>query len=185
MQQLHEFLRNETRGIHAEVENHLNAARILSPDFTLNEYLSHLEILHQAHSRLEHSLAPLRTDLESHRFQLPEPALSSLIAHDLQAACQPPIRANPEPLLIPSVHHAIGALYVIHGSSLGRNMIRRSLEPLLQSWNLADAAYYGSQNDFMADWQRFCATLAELNPDPPERESIKQGAFAAFRAFLI
>ncbi len=185
MQQLHEFLRYETGAIHAEVESHLNASRILSPDFTLSEYLSHLQTLHQAHRRLEHSLAPLENELLILQFNLPKPTLSSLLGQDLITASQIPKPPTTEAPLFNTVHHAIGALYVIYGSSLGRNMIRRSLEPLLQSWNLDNAAYYGTKNDFMADWQRFCTTLAKINPSPTERQSMKDGALNAFRAFLI
>ena len=124
-------LRQETRDLHDRIEANARFARLMAPDLPMAEYRRLVARPHGHHGPLETAL-----DAVSHRL----PACLVLhrrltrraaLAADLRALGFAPddIAALPrcEAHAIRSVEQALGALYVLEGSTLGGQLIARHL----------------------------------------------------------
>ncbi|WP_203076555.1 biliverdin-producing heme oxygenase [Falsiroseomonas ponticola] len=169
-------LRQETRDLHDRIEANARFARLMAPDLTIAEYRLLVARLHGHHAPLEAAL-----DAMAHRL----PACLSLhrrlnrraaLMADLRALGFPPaeIAALPrcEPHAVRSVEQALGALYVLEGSTLGGQLIARHLHATLGIDATSGAAHvvpHGAETGTL--WRDFRLALdegaaaAQFDPD--------------------
>lgn len=153
-----QLLRDATRLVHSRIEGLLP---VLEPGLTRARYRRVIEAFYGFHAPLEASLmraaagegAALTLDL---RTKLP------LLIADLRAlgVTTAEIEALPHCRNLPAIHspsHAIGILYVIEGSTLGGQIIRKHLRAALGIDGSTGTAYftgYGPETRSM--WTGFC-----------------------------
>lgn len=105
-----------------------------------------------------------------------------LLATDLAALgiAEPAVEAAP---VVSTVPGALGALYVVEGSTLGGQVILARLAPRLGA-TLARSDRYHRRVDVMLHWRRFVAHLNQFGAlRPAEHGLCMQGAQSAFAAF--
>lgn len=169
-------LRHETRAEHERIEANPRFSRLMAPDLTMAEYRLLVARLHGHH-------APLEAALEAMAHRLPACLAlhrrlnrRAALADDLVALGFTPadIAALPrcEALAIRSVEQALGALYVLEGSTLGGQLIARHLRATLGIGAADGAAHvvpYGPETGTL--WRDFRLALdagadaAQFDPD--------------------
>lgn len=120
-------LRHETRDHHARAEAALPLTR---PDLTREGYVRYLEGAFGLHARLEPRLVEVLAP-HAAALALAERQRLALLEADL-AALGSPAHALPlaPPLALAGVPEALGALYVLEGSTLGGQVLARRLAPV-------------------------------------------------------
>lgn len=176
-------LRRATRAIHGELESRLPLGR---PDLTREDYR---ELVRRFHG----FIVPLEREIVScpgvggpefdYRERLKQPALEAdLAALDLSDRAKLADAADLPRL--ETVEDVYGCLYVIEGSTLGGQVISRSLREHLDIHPENGGAYfsgYGSQTGVR--WKEFLARLAEVaERGGADQEAITQSAVATFHA---
>jgi heme oxygenase len=179
----HELLKEATRANHDRIEVTLQSERILSPDLKLDDYARHLQAIHYGHYRVESGLLPFQTALEKKGFSLPSPSNHSLIAKDLATLESDQTHHPVNPSVFNNQTEAIGALYVIMGSAMGRTMIARRLAPKIKEWNLAAPAYYTTEASGIDEWKAFIQQLNALPLSAETTQQLIRGAVGAFESF--
>ncbi len=123
---LSEYLKQHTAEYHDAAEKLFNSEKIFSKTFTLEDYkkiigTNYLMLLH-AESKIFNSLS----GNFSEKLQLDNRKKLPLIEKDLASLAlkQQPVS---EELEFSSEHEALGAMYVIEGSTLGGNVIAKQL----------------------------------------------------------
>ena len=107
--------------------------------------------------------------------------LEDLSAMNLNGATPPLATDLPE---ISSIHQALGAMYVLEGSTLGGQVITKMLK---QNLNLADTAYlkffsgYGEETHKM--WASFIGTLDTYAADESKHDEMIEAATNTFAKF--
>lgn len=178
-------LKVETRPHHERAER---VVRLLSPDLTLSGYRRHLEALHGLHASLEarlaERLAGLATELRlEERWKLPllEADLREL-GHDEASLARLP-RLAPPPSL-PGVPEALGALYVLEGSTLGGQLILRHLRRHFEGVSAGGFAFFRAYGEAVGPmWKSFGEALLRLCPEPALAPRVVRGAQDTFEAF--
>jgi len=181
---LHKRIREATRGCHEKIEDVLQSERILSPDIDLDEYRKHLRALYSGHARVEAGLIHFKAKLEAEGFSLPAPSNSCLISKDLEALNDTNISSDQSPTVLNNHLEAIGALYVIKGSAMGRAMIARRLAPKIGEWGLSEPHYYAIQSQGQDEWMQFVQKLETMTPSDVTTRQTVTGAVAAFESFV-
>ena len=109
----------------------------------------------------------------------------SLLSADLAALRLSPLAA-PCPVpgdVVASAATALGAMYVLEGSTLGGRMIERHCAgPLGMSLAHGGAFYHGYGARTGALWQAFGAVLESHDTDEPQRAAMLHGARSCFGA---
>ena len=77
---------------------------------------------------------------------------------------------------------ALGVLYVLEGSRLGGEVIRRALAPVLGSD--VGYAFFGGDGHTGTSWRRFVVALDQAVTSPAERDAAEAGAVDAFAALI-
>lgn len=167
---------------------------------TLEDYGRLLSAFHAAHAPIEHALsAPelasgwreLGIDIESH-LQL------DALTEDLTALGQRPRRRRSSRVRLEGPSQALGHLYVIEGSALGRRVLapllrERLLAPLLKERLLTPlvrerlgelpSAFFDGRGRTEA-WRSVQRSLHASDGSPVEQQEILVGARSAFGVFL-
>lgn len=175
-------LREETADLHHQVERILGLPNTIT---TLDEYRSCLERFYQFYRPLESSL---RRFSDWHRFGLELPEHAGWLALDLQALGLNPtdIDDAPQDSLpeLPHFAHALGALYVMEGSTLGSQFILRHLTTVLGDEIAGTVAFFNGHGlRTGARWGIFRSSLDSYGVQHPETTlSVVHGAKATFEA---
>jgi len=178
-------LKEETKILHAETEKSLNAKRIFSPDFTVQEYVHILNILYMAHIALENKLENISNPnllkfYKEHytpHYPLIKQDLENLNAHTIGNNFSYGIKINDL--------NAIGVLYVLKGSSMGAKFINKQLEETTAQWPQFSGEFYkASSSQSMEQWKTFCTSLESLDLNPEEINQVVDGARFAFKTFI-
>jgi heme oxygenase len=177
----HSLLRQETDSRHRALENTALSARLLSPLVTLQDYLFYLRAFSGIARWYDSQVLPLVTDTlddTAERRKLP------LIFSDLEelenigypAPSYPAFEAR-DPR---DKAEALGACYVLEGSSLGGRVILKHIRPILPPALPRGAAFFTGYGEATASkWKYFLEKLedfAALHPPDP----IIRGAVSAF-----
>ena len=147
-------LKSGTLDLHREAERHV---RILDPDATASTYECYLTRMYGFHAALEaafaahHGLAVAGFDAAGRRKQ-------HLLAADLATfgVGVASLPRSPEPPLL-TLDHALGAAYVIEGSTLGGAFILSRLQPEICAGATAFLGGYRKETGPM--WRRFGAIV--------------------------
>lgn len=156
-------LRSATAACHARVESHFSS--LLSPAPSIDEYRHFLGAMYAFHGAMEPALEAV---LPRSRDRL-DALLLDLRALDLS----PPSVLCEVPSL-DSHGLALGAAYVVDGSSLGARVLFRHLSPRL------DASFAFLERSGEGAVSAFRALVATLDAHGAERDDIVSGAVATF-----
>ncbi|WNG41861.1 biliverdin-producing heme oxygenase [Archangium violaceum] len=182
-------LKAETRPHHERAER---VVRLMSPDLTLSGYRRHLEALYGLHAPLEAALAERLEGFASElrlaeRWKLPWLAEDlRALGHDEASLARLPQLADPPSL--PGGPEALGALYVLEGSTLGGQLILRHLTRHFEGVSVGRFVYFRAYGEAVGPmWKAFGEALLRLCPDPALAPRVVRGAqdtFDAFEAWL-
>jgi heme oxygenase (biliverdin-IX-beta and delta-forming) len=179
-------LRARTANLHRDTERQLGLPHVIR---TFDDYKGWLVRFLGLYRPLEQSLASF-TDWSSDTILLPSPSHSARLAADLRALGieAAGIAYAPASLLppLPTFGHAVGALYVLEGSSLGGVVILRQLEARLGPPIRVATRFFGGRADGTgAAWKRFKADVDSLGRREPDlTDNAVAGAESVFRALL-
>jgi heme oxygenase (biliverdin-IX-beta and delta-forming) len=121
-----EYLKQNTAEYHDAAEKLFNSEKIFNKTFTLEDYK---KIIHTNYLMLLHSEDKIfnsLTDKYAEKLQLDDRKKLSLIEKDLESLSLKNQTAS-HPLEFENEHEALGAMYVIEGSTLGGNVIAKQL----------------------------------------------------------
>ncbi|HEY0780653.1 MAG TPA: biliverdin-producing heme oxygenase, partial [Gemmatirosa sp.] len=180
-------LRAGTRDLHDRTE----AAFVLAADdLTRAEYAAVLARLLTLHSSAEGALDPWTGALAAYGVDLAARTRSPLLRRDLAALApdDPPGRPPAAGITAPTPAHALGILYVLEGSTLGGQLLRRRIEArlgLTPATGLAFLTAYGT--DVGAMWRAFSEALDRCDAalDPAARATTHAHAVAGARAAFL
>ncbi len=174
-----ERLKTATSRAHASLERRLRIAR---PNPTLSDYRAYLSAMLGFTSPLEARFADMPSELRRGA-ELEKRAKAHLLELDLDALDR---RLGPAPralcAAVPDTEDeagALGALYVLEGSTLGARYLRKHLSAL----GIDDSsAYLDSYGDALGDmWLRLRALLvARAGADPARTGEVVAGACRTF-----
>ena len=88
---------------------------------------------------------------------------------------------------LPTFAHALGALYVLEGSTLGSRFILRDLETRIGAQIAGATRFLGGRGEAVRPmWQSFKAALDNFGREKPDlRADVVTGAERVFRAILV
>lgn len=121
-----EYLKQNTAEYHDAAEKLFNSEKIFNKTFTLDDYK---KIIHTNYLMLLHSEDKIFSRLSgkySEKLQLNERKKLSLIEKDVESLSLEYKEVSDKPDFT-NEHEALGAMYVIEGSTLGGNVIARQL----------------------------------------------------------
>ncbi len=133
-------LRAGTRRAHAGVEA---ALPLLDPALTRGRYIRVVQAFHSFYAVLEPRIADAATSYAT-TLKLADRAKRPLLARDLAALAVEPLPSR-EDVRMPDIRtpsHALGALYVIEGATLGGQIIRKHLRDRLGIEAATGAAFF-------------------------------------------
>lgn len=181
---MRERLRLATRDAHLRLEDEVDFdGRLVS----LDAYRGFLEDFYRFVGPVEAGMT--RLDLESLGIDFPARSKLAWIEADLEdlghtrASLETLPRFHGAPALADPLD-ALGAMYVLEGSSLGRQVMFGKLTPRLNirpGWAGRFFNGYGKNTGRM--WQSFVAILNEAGEDPEAARRIEGAALAAFASF--
>ena len=191
---LREALREKTASLHVQTENALD---LMGPSVTLERYLAVLRLLHSVYAKLEPATLDhagwneLGLDMGARR-KLPlleadlafiEGRLAS--AKTARSPAAPPTACEPATLPVESFAAALGAAYVMEGSTLGGAFIRRHLEALFGLDGGQGTRFFnGYGTETGSRWKQFLAALERAPLDAEGRERALAGAVGTFELIL-
>ncbi len=153
----------------------------------LAEYKACLQRFYSLYEPLEKSLARF-ADWPAIGVELPQQLQAARLTADLEQLGVSPFQLElaPEACLpaLPDFPHALGALYVMAGSTLGSQVILRHLSTVLGSEIAgADAFFRGHGASTGARWNQFRISLDGYGvAEPGNYPQVIEGAMATFRA---
>lgn len=171
---IHRRLRDETRPDHARLESRVDIARRVA---TLQDRRALLSGFWRLHGEVEQAAAPWLADLPELDFA--GRRRSPLLRGDLAdlGLSPPPLAAGP---VLASTAEALGLLYVVEGSSLGGQVIRRELAAAGDDFRgLSFLDPYGAETG--ARWRSFMAVLAARTAGAVDADACVAGARTGFR----
>jgi len=149
-----EYLKKNTAQYHDAAEKLFNSNKIFSKTFTLQDYK---KMIHSNYLMLLHSEDKIFSSL-SHQFseklKLQERKKLPLIEKDLLSLSLPKQNSSFD-LEFQNEHEALGALYVIEGSTLGGNVIAKQLSKT-EGFNNVTFNFFGCyQENTGLMWKNF------------------------------
>jgi len=177
-------LREQTAALHGQVERRLGLPFSIT---TLAQYKACLRRFYRLYQPLETSLARF-SEWPGIGLELPELLQAAHLATDLQRLGISPhkLERAPEACLpyLPDFPHALGALYVMAGSTLGSQIILRHLTTVLGSEIAgADAFFRGHGEHTAARWTHVRTSLEGYGEaEPGNIPHVIEGAQATFQA---
>lgn len=178
-------LRAETRDLHERVEHRLP---LLDARLTLAGYRATLQALHGLHAPLERRLAAV-PGLERCGLDLARRWRAPRLAADLRALGAPPSAldaASPHVPHVGDVASALGALYVLEGSTLGGRVVARHVTAALPVTAADGCAFLASAGTHVGrSWRSFRHAVEAYAAarDDAVAQAIVDGARATFVAF--
>jgi heme oxygenase (biliverdin-IX-beta and delta-forming) len=179
-------LRAQTSLLHRQIEALLGLPGAIR---TSDEYVRGLGRFLGFYAPLEHVFKGF-PEWNNLGIRLPARALSSCLANDLAALGADPASvrlAAPAQLPdLPTFAHALGALYVMEGATLGGRLILRDLEMRLGDSIAEATCFFGGRGERVGPiWQSFRETLDNFGSENPQASpEVVAGAERVFLAML-
>jgi heme oxygenase len=180
-------LRERTAPLHGQIEALLRLPGAISTRADYQDWLGRFLGLYDP---LECSLARF-SDWDTLGLSMSSRDHSCCLVDDLVALGINPRelpRASPALLPdLPTFAHALGALYVIEGATLGGRLILRDLEPRLGAPIAGATRFFGGRGEAVGPmWRSFRAALDEFSLEQPQLcTDAVIGAERTFRAMLV
>jgi heme oxygenase len=176
----------ETAAAHALIEARLGLpAAVRTPQ----DYAVLLGRFFGIYRSLEQLLAGF-PDWSESGIALPARGHAECLAADLEALNVDPrtLPLIPRRLLpeLPAFPHAVGALYVLEGATLGGRLIMRDLEPRLGPAIAGATCFFGGRGELAVPmWRHFSAALDTFGREQPgHHAAVVAGAERTFHAIL-
>ena len=175
-----EKLRQATNEIHVALENETILRCFKDGSIDLMQYTSILQRFYGFFKPLESKVS--LPGIEGVIEDFPNRRKAVLIESDLQSLGQKP-REDMAPLPIFDIPSALGALYVIEGSTLGGMVISKILKDHLGISRENGGAYFqGYGKETASMWKSFVQKLQQYaQQNPKDEDTIIQGAVSTFR----
>lgn len=177
-------LKAATKGSHDQLEEIAQSKRILSPDMSLDEFKGLMKGHYQLHQLLEapltvildRELATFNYGQERQKLRLLEQDLLDL---GLSAeACQSHLAC----FAFNSLPEALGIAYVLEGSTLGGNVIRKALQRHTDLPQSCQFHYYDCYGDQLGQrWLEFSRIVNQHLTDSHDIQSACQAAIETFK----
>lgn len=153
-----EYLKHNTADYHDAAEKLFNSEKIFNKTFTLEDYK---KIIHTNYLMLLHSEDKIfnrLSDKYADKLQLAERKKLPLIEKDLESLSLENQPASHH-LEFDNEHEALGAMYVIEGSTLGGNVIAKQLSKT-EGFNTVTFNFFGCyQENTGSMWKNFKEVL--------------------------
>lgn len=182
-----DLLREKTAEQHRKLESHPLLCKLTSDGLTLSVYAIILDKFYGFFSPLEEAIN--RFSLEKYLPDFAERRKAQLLLLDLQNLDQASSAQFCDQL--PEIHDidsAMGALYVMEGSTLGGQMISRHVEKTLGlTPNHGSAFFYGYGKETGKRWKKFQEALQHLALERPDHHPLvtaSQNTFLQFNHWL-
>lgn len=183
MEKLSLLLKDQTKQHHDRTEEVLRAGNILSGAITLMEYKRLIHVLYTFHRQYE---APVFEQVEKifpENFDLKRRIKLTRLEKDMTALNSVAEPGDSAEILNAAI--ALGFLYVMEGSTLGGQVIVKSL--MKQSFIVDTHALhyytgYGEKTGLM--WKEFKDTLDSFPEDPKFYQQVVDGASTAFQRMI-
>ncbi|GHF89675.1 heme oxygenase [Deinococcus ficus] len=172
-------LKDETSSEHAALEARLP---LMHPDLTLQDYVGVLQAFYSVVQPLEARLDAL---VLPEALEWPERRRAALLEADLRGLDQAPVPPDPgsaQAWADLTGAEALGACYVLEGSTLGGQLITRQLGRLGLSAEDGGAYFAGHGVHTGARWKAFRAALESSVP-AEQADAVLRGARRTFLAF--
>ncbi len=180
---LHQILKQGTADLHRKIEGRSLLSRVMSADFSDQEYTTLLEIFYSFYEPLESKLQ--RTDgLGTWIDSLSERWKVNSLRKDLGAVPHSTRKFDKE-IQDLSLSQAFGVLYVLEGSTLGGQVIHRQLKanPALSHRTFHFYNHYGARTGEY--WQKFLKAMeAASNAGQIEKQPCLDAARAVFEMMI-
>ncbi|MGY5353181.1 biliverdin-producing heme oxygenase [Wenyingzhuangia sp. IMCC45533] len=180
---LSERLKQATKDLHAKAETKLNAHTLMSKDLGIDQYKSHLITLFKSHKKIDLALSHYNQNALLASF-LPIEPYTDLLSQDLMSMNALPtttqVKSN---INFESTYQALGALYVINGSTLGRRYIAKSIANKLSEWQFT-SHFYNQDTIKELKWADYKNRLDALELSETQQEDVIVGAQKCFMFFM-
>ena len=177
-----EQLKLATKEDHKMVEIEMRSAELFSRTFDRHRYQQHLAILWNSYRSILDNFEPYQCNpiIEKYTSQLNLD--EAAILGDLKDLGAKNHITKRQPILMNSLE-AIGAVYVLLGSSMGRSMIGKKLSSSIAAWHSSPPKYYSQNESEIQLFQDFKTELNKLKLNHPQLEDMIAGAKKAFQVF--
>jgi len=168
------LLRQRTRAAHASIERVPGMALLVAPDLTLPHYVSVLQHMHAFLSAAEPAIAAALDGLPA-AVPLLDGERPRALASDLAWLGAPPIAMTRPLPRLETPNAALGALYVVEGSSLGGRVIARHVTESLGMRPGAGGSFYGGLSAEAARirWAALCDLIeSSMSATDAERAAV-------------
>lgn len=155
---LSDYIKENTRQFHDDVEAKFQSQRIFDKSYTLNDYRQILWLNYLFHLNFENKAFEKIDPETAKKIQLDSRRKLHLLEIDLKNLDMETVEANTE-ISINSEAEAFGILYVMEGSSLGGNVIKKQLSQNPE-FNNTSFHYFGCYGEKTGEfWNNFKQVL--------------------------
>lgn len=185
MDTLSQLLKVHTRRDHDATEESLRSREILTGSFSLAQYRRLIETMFIFHAKYEERIFSMAKKIIPPDFDLAARRKLPALQHDVKALDINVSTDRTSPLDLDEFN-ALGFLYVMEGSSLGGQVILKSISrlPDIASKNaLHYYSGYGERTGTM--WLEFKNVLDNIQTDERSRKQVIEGASSAFREIML
>lgn len=188
------LLRTETRKLHEKAEASNLGGGIMDGSISLETYILHLQQQYASYRGVEKAINAFKHELPDYLQLRADGRAGNRIKTDLESRnADIPTPRNVE---LSNVTQAIGAMYVLEGSTMGGMMMGQSLAKCNPDLSRTTHEFYGHNPNYdreqvalvnqgkMQRWTEFKLTLDSLNLTQLEQQDLIAGADKAFAAFI-
>lgn len=175
---LSEYLKENTKEFHDAVEAKFESRKIFDKSYTLNDYRKIINFNYLFHLNFENKTFDKISETTSQAIQLETRRKLHLLEKDLKNLEIEKNRLN-ESITVNTEAEAMGILYVMEGSSLGGNVIKKQL---LQNPEFIDLEfhYFGCYAEKTSEnWKNFKEVL-DAQFHPSQYEEVLAGTKKAY-----
>ncbi|WP_053970969.1 biliverdin-producing heme oxygenase [Mangrovimonas sp. ST2L15] len=172
-------LKEETQVLHANVENLSGADKILNYTIQKEEYKDLLQKNYQAYQQVENLIEPFQDSPEL-KSLFPRDKISFWAYEDLNRQPNP---YNKIDLQLENAFQALGALYVLEGSTMGMSVIAKHLERCEGLVLNKPQRLYSQNSSKIQRWLSYKEQVNELQFSKQEEDEVVKGANKAFLIF--
>lgn len=178
-------LKEETRPNHEHTEEIAYSKEIMSRTLTAEEYRKLITNTYFVHSVIENQVEKIEALLKDSDLELDTRKKSHLLEKDLQNLGLEPskIAAPSIEFNISTLEEALGAMYVLEGSTLGGMYIYKALQrnPNLEKENISEFNYYNCYGEATRDrWAKFQEVLVKYAANKESEDAIVENAKRTF-----
>jgi len=183
---INQRLREETKDSHNRVEEIGYGKAIMSRTLTLDNYKDLIAKQYVAHKLLEPQIHSNTELSNNHELQLSNREKISLIIKDLEdlGVNINDIDTNIENIKLDTTEAALGALYVIEGSTLGGDIIYKALQRNENLQNINSYNYYNCYGEnTRVHWKTFSDFILTYADNKEKEDAIVKAAEDTFNLY--